>query len=297
MTVNLLAAGELVPAFESFDAVSTGAADMYHGAEYYWQGKHKGFNFFTAVPLGLTAAELDGWVNHAGGQALWDELAAQFNVKGIMAGNTGVQMGGWFAKEINSLEDMRGLTMRMPGLGGEVLRRLGASAVALPGGEIFPSLQSGAIDATEWVGPWNDRAFGFQRLIKNYYYPGFHEPGSGLATGVNLDVWNSLSASDQAVLKAAGLAENNDMYSEYMANNGASLTALIEEDDVVLRRFPEDVWAEFARLSEEVVQEAAEDDIGRRILDSYLAARRNIGGWSEIAEQAYSGARNMNLGG
>ncbi|MEM6382153.1 MAG: TRAP transporter substrate-binding protein [Pseudomonadota bacterium] len=297
LTVNLLAAGELVPAFESFDAVSTGAADMYHGAEYYWQGKHKGFNFFTAVPLGLTAAELDGWVNHAGGQALWDELAAGFNVKPIMAGNTGVQMGGWFAREINSLEDMRGLTMRMPGLGGEVLRRLGASAVALPGGEIFPSLQSGAIDATEWVGPWNDRAFGFQRILKNYYYPGFHEPGSGLATGVNLDVWNSLTPSEQAMMTAAGLAENNDMYSEFMANNGSSLTALIEEDEVVLKKFPADVWAEFARLSEEVVQEAPEDDIGRRILESYMTARKNIGGWSEIAEQAYSGERSLNLAG
>ncbi|MCB1507229.1 MAG: TRAP transporter substrate-binding protein [Hyphomicrobiaceae bacterium] len=295
ITVTLYAAGELVGAFESFDAVSTGAADMYHGAEYYWQGKHKGFNFFTAVPLGMTAGELDGWVNHAGGQALWDELAAGFNLKPMMAGNTGVQMGGWFAREINSLEDMRGIKMRMPGLGGEVLRRLGASAVALPGGEIFPALQSGAIDATEWVGPWNDRAFGFQRIVKNYYYPGFHEPGSGLAVGMNLDVFNSLADSDKELVKAACLAENNVMYSEYMANNGAALSALINEDGVTLRKFPDEVWAEFARLSEEVVNEAAEDDIGRRILASYQQARKDMAGWTKIAEQTYAEARGANL--
>ncbi|MCB1476433.1 MAG: TRAP transporter substrate-binding protein, partial [Rhodobiaceae bacterium] len=192
ITVKLYAAGELVPPFESFDAVSQGTADMYHGADYYWQGKHKGFNFFTAVPLGLTANELDGWVNHGGGQALWDELAGGFNVKPLMAGNTGVQMGGWFAKEIKSLEDLKGLKFRMPGLGGEVLRQLGASVVALPGGEIFPALQSGAIDGTEWVGPWNDMAFGFYKVVKYYYWPGFHEPGSGLACGVNKGVWEKL---------------------------------------------------------------------------------------------------------
>ncbi|MBV6657145.1 MAG: TRAP transporter substrate-binding protein [Devosiaceae bacterium] len=295
ITVNLLAAGELVPAFEAFDAVASGAADMYHGAEYYWLGKHKAFAFFTAVPMGMLANEFDGWMNHGGGQELWDELAAGFGVKGIMAGNTGVQMGGWFAKEINSMEDMRGLTMRMPGLGGEVLRRMGASAVSIPGGEIFPALQSGAIDATEFVGPWNDRAFGFQRILKNYYYPGFHEPGSGLSAGINMDVWNSLTPADQTIFRAAGLAENNDMYSEFMANNGTSLNALINEDDVILRRFPDDVFAEMVRASEEVVQESAEDEIGQRILDSYLRARRDIGRWARISEHVYAEARNSIL--
>ena len=166
---------------------------MYHGAEYYWQGKHKAFNFFASVPMGLTAPEIDAWVNHMGGQALWEELSAQFNVQPFQAGNTGVQMGGWFAKEINSIEDLKGLKFRMPGLGGEVLRRLGVNVVALPGGEIFPALQSGAIDGTEWVGPWNDLAFGFYKVVKYYYWPGFHEPGSALGVGINKGVFDKFS--------------------------------------------------------------------------------------------------------
>ena len=216
--VKLFAAGELVPPFESFDAVSQGTADMYHAAEYYWQGKSKAFNFFATVPFGLTASEVDAWIYHSGGQALWDELGAEFNLKPLMAGNTGVQWGGWFNKEMNSVEDYKGLKMRMPGLGGEVLRRLGAAAVALPGGEIFPALQSGTIDATEWVGPWNDLAFGFYKITKYYYWPGFHEPGTILSFGINKGVWDSLSASDQSLIETAAAAENSYVLAEF---NGA----------------------------------------------------------------------------
>ena len=154
--VKVFAAGELVGGLECFDAVSNGAADMYHAAEYYWQGKSKGFSFFTAVPLGMTASEIMGWVEFGGGQALWDDLSARFKIKPFHAGNTGHQTGGWFKKEMHSLEDFKGLKMRMPGLGGEVIRRLGGAAVRLAGGEIYQALQSGSIDATEWVGPWND---------------------------------------------------------------------------------------------------------------------------------------------
>jgi len=174
LNIKVYAAGELVGAFDVFDAVSTGAADMYHSAEYYWQGKSQAFNFFTTVPFGLTADEQMAWIYYGGGQELWDELSARFNLKPWMAGNSGVQMGGWFRKEINKLEDFKGLKMRMPGLGGEVIRRLGAAAVALSGGDIFTSLQSGNIDATEWVGPWNDLAMGFYQVTKYYYWPGFH---------------------------------------------------------------------------------------------------------------------------
>ena len=177
LRVKVYAAGELVSAFESFDAVSTGAADLYHGAEYYWVGKAKAYPFFTAVPFGMTAVEIMAWTEFGGGHELWDELAAQFNIKPFIAGNTGHQMGGWYKEPINSLEDLRGRKIRMPGLGGEVLRRVGASAVAISGGEIYQALQSGAIDGTEWVGPWNDLAFGFYREAKYYYWPGFHEPG------------------------------------------------------------------------------------------------------------------------
>lgn len=297
ITVKLFAAGELVGAFEAFDAVSTGTADMYHGADYYWQGKHKAYNFFTGVPLGLTTAELDGWINHAGGQELWDELSATFNVKPFMAGNTGVQMGGWFRNEVHSLEDIKGINFRMPGLGGEVLRRLGANAVALPGGEIFAALQAGTIDGTEWVGPWNDLAFGFYKVTKFYYYPGFHEPGAGVCAGTNLDVWNSLSDSDKAIFEAACRAENSVMYSEFMANNGSAMDTLVQEHGVQLRRFSDEIFDAFGKTSEEVVAEvAADDDLGKRIYDSYFKARKNIGNWTQLSDQTYTLARDRVLG-
>lgn len=297
ITVKLFAAGELVPPFESFDAVSQGTADLYHGAEYYWVGKHKAFNFFTAVPLGMTAPELNAWIHHMGGQALWDELSAGFNIKPMLAGNTGVQMGGWFAKEINTTEDIKGLKFRMPGIGGEVLRRLGANVVALPGGEIFPALQSGAIDGTEWVGPWNDLAFGFYKVVKYYYWPGYHEPGSGLAMGVNKGVWDKLTDSDKAIFQAAAGAENDYMYAEFMANNGTALDTLVNQHGVILKEFPDEVFDAFGAVSEEVVAEVGkEDDLGKRVYESYLAARKAVGGWTKISEQAYTVARDRILG-
>ena len=296
ITVKLYAAGELVPPFESFDAVSQGTADMYHAAEYYWQGKHKAFNFFTAVPFGLTANEMDAWINHAGGQELWDELSAQFNLKAFPCGNTGVQMGGWFNKEINSVEDLKGLKMRMPGLGGEVLRRLGATAVTLPGGEIFPSLQSGAIDATEWVGPWNDLAFGFYKVTKYYYHPGFHEPGSTLAVGINKDVWDSFSPEDQQLIRACALAENNLSWAEFNAKNADSLDTLLTRHGVQLREFSDDVYAAFGKASQEVLEETAQvDDLSKRVYDSFAEFRRKSMGWSELADAGYMRKRKAVL--
>ncbi len=292
LEIKLYAAGELVPAFESFDAVASGSAQMYHGAEYYWQGKHKGFNFFTAVPLGFTAQELQAWVHFGGGQELWDELAANFGVKSFLAGNTGVQMGGWFRKPITSLDDMKGLKMRMPGLGGEVLRKLGASAVALPGGEIFPALQSGTIDATEWVGPYNDAAFGFQKILKNYMYPGFHEPGAGLGVGMNKKWWESLGKDFQAIIETACAAENDFMAAEYNARNGAALKKLIAEDGVELHRFPDEVWNQIAKISEEVVADVAGDDaLGKKIYESYFKFRKDVAGWSKLSDLTYMEAR------
>jgi TRAP-type mannitol/chloroaromatic compound transport system substrate-binding protein len=294
LTVKVFAAGELVPPFEAFDAVSSGTADMYHGAEYYWQGKSKAFNFFAAVPFGLTATEMSAWIHHAGGQALWDELSADFNIKPMMVANTGVQMGGWFNKEINSLEDYKGLKIRMPGLGGEVLRRIGAAAVSLPGGEIFPALQSGAIDATEWVGPWNDLAFGFYKVAKYYYYPGFHEPGTTLSGGVNLDVWNSLSDEDKAIIEAAATAENDYSLAEFNARNGDALATLINEHNVELRKFSDDVMTAIGTAAGEVVAEvAAEDPMTQKVYESFLDFRTKAMGWARIADQAYWNAREL----
>ncbi len=294
LTVKVFAAGELVPAFEAFDAVSSGTAEMYHGAEYYWQGKSKAFNFFTAVPFGLTANEIDAWVHYGGGQALWDELSARFNIKPFGCANTGVQMGGWFNREINTVEDFRGLKIRMPGLGGEVLRRLGAAAVSLPGAEIFQSLQTGAIDATEWVGPWNDLAFGFHRVAKYYYWPGFHEPGSQLCLGINLDVWRSFAPSQQRIIAMACAAETQYTFAEYNTRNGAALRELIDTQGVELRRFPDDVLAAIKAVSEAVNRELSEGDpLTQRIYESYREARARGMAWGRISEEGFAAARRL----
>jgi TRAP-type mannitol/chloroaromatic compound transport system substrate-binding protein len=223
-------------------------------------------------------------------------LAAQFNLKGMPSGNTGVQMGGWFRNEINSVEDLKGLKIRMPGAGGEVMRRVGAAAVNLPGGEIFPALQSGAIDATEWVGPWNDLAFGFYRIAKFYYYPGFHEPGSTLEATFNKDVWDSFSPADQALIKACTAAENDISYAEFNARNSDSLDTLINEHGVQLRKFSDDIYLELARASEEVLADmAAESDIGSRTYDSFMAFRAKAMGWTALSDQSYADMRTKSL--
>ncbi|MBO31583.1 MAG: ABC transporter substrate-binding protein [Rhodospirillaceae bacterium] len=292
LTVKVFAANELVPAFESFDAVSSGTADMYHAAEYYWQGKSKAFNFFAAVPYGLTATEQSAWINHGGGQQLWDEVGKQFGIKSFMAGNTGVQMGGWFNKEVNSLEDYKGLKIRMPGLGGEVLRRIGAAAVSLPGGEIFPALQSGAIDATEWVGPWNDLAFGFYKVTKYYYYPGFHEPGTTLSSSMNLKTWEGLSSEHKAIVQAAMSAENDVALAEFNARNNGALTTLINKHKVKVRKFSNGVMNAIGKASGEVVAEAgASDKITGKVYDSFRNFRKESIAWSKLSDQAYWEAR------
>ena len=298
LQVKVFAAGELVGALECFDATSTGAADMYHAAEYYWQGKSKGFSFFTAVPLGMTAAEIMGWVEFGGGQALWDNLSAQFNIKPFQAGNTGHQTGGWFKKEINSLEDFKGLKMRMPGLGAEVIRRLGGAAVRLSGGEIYQALQSGSIDATEWVGPWNDLAFGFYREAPHYYAPGFHEPGASLGVGINLDVWNSLSSSDQAMIKFACKAANDASLGEYTHENAQALKTLKNEHGIAPKYFTDEIMMEIGRISEEVVAEFGNSDAQTRaIYESYKKARDEYRGWTEMSDGRYIRARELALGG
>ena len=292
LEVKVFAAGELVPALEAFDTVSSGAADMYNGAEYYWQGKSVAFNFFTAVPFGMTADEINAWIYWGGGQELWDELSAQFNVKAFMSANTGVQMGGWFRKEINTLEDFKGLKIRMPGLGGEVMRRLGAAAVTLPGNEIYQSLQAGTIDATEWVGPWNDVAFGFYQVAPYYYWPGFHEPGSALATGFNLDVWNSLTPFQQTAIETACQAENNHTLAEFNHFNATSLQTLVTEHGVKLREFTPEIMAGIKEASDAVMTEAVESDaMTRRVYESFKTALDASREWTRIADQAFTISR------
>lgn len=294
LSVRVYAGGELVGPLEAFDAVSQGKAEMYHGAEYYWQGKSPAFNFFSAVPMGMTAPEITSWIRYGGGQELWDQLSGQFNVKAFLGGNSGTQMGGWFAKEMNSIEDFQGLRIRMPGLGGEVMQRVGATPVTKAGGEIFQALSQGNIDATEWVGPWNDLAFGFYSIVKNYYYPGIHEPGTALALGLNLDIWNDMTATEKAWIEAAAAAENDIMLAEFNANNARALDTLINEHGVTLRKFNDHILRELGRVSGEVVAEAANhDELARQIYDSFSAARSGGMRWGNIAEKAFMDARNL----
>jgi TRAP-type mannitol/chloroaromatic compound transport system substrate-binding protein len=207
LKVTVYPADTLVRAFEVFDAVSAGVGDMYHASDYYFGSRTPALYFFCAVPYGLTADEVCSWIDFGGGQALWDEVDAPFNIKPLMALNTGVQMGGWFNKEINRPEDFKGLRYRMPELGAEVLRRMGATVVTTPGSDIVSALKSGAIDASEWVGPWMDRELGLDNAVDYYYYPGFHEPGSNNTLGINNTLWDGLTASDRALIEAAAQAD------------------------------------------------------------------------------------------
>ncbi|MDA8006651.1 MAG: TRAP transporter substrate-binding protein [Gammaproteobacteria bacterium] len=297
IVVEYFAGGERVKPFDSFDEVASGNAQMYHAADYYWKGKHPSWAYFTAVPFGLTYTEMNAWIRFGGGQELWDELAAESNLKGLMCGNTGVQMGGWFRKEMNSADDFKGLKMRIPGLGGDVLTKLGASPVSLPGSQIYENLVSGAIDATEWVGPWNDNAMKFYEAAKYYYYPGMHEPGAMLSCGVNKDFWESLSQADRVMIEAAASMENDVMMSEYNAKNSEALRRLISEQGVQLRRFNDDIYDAFGRAAAEVFASVVDHSaLARRVHNSFVRAREDVGAWAKISDQEYVRQRNRVLG-
>lgn len=289
---KLYNAGELVGALEVFDVVSKGDAEMYFGSEYYFLGKHKALAFYAAVPFGLAAPEFFGWLYYGGGQEMWDEVSGQFGLKPFIGFNTGVQMGGWFNKEINTADDFKGLKFRMPGLGGDVLRRMGAAVVTIHGGELFQALQSGAIDATEWVGPWHDLAFGFYKITKFYYWPGFHEPTSTVSYVFNRQVWESLPRDQQELIKMAFEAETLIQTAEYEARNPEALEALIKEHGVQMRRYPEELVAQMAKYSFEVVKELGETDpMAQKIYASYSSFNDKAIGWARYGMQGFLNAR------
>ncbi|MEL7448823.1 MAG: TRAP transporter substrate-binding protein [Pseudomonadota bacterium] len=293
LTVKVYAAGELVPAFEIFDAVSQGTAELGHGAGYYWTGKSEAAQFFTAVPFGMNSAEMNGWLYYGGGLDLWREVYAPFNLVPFPAGNTSVQTGGWFNREINTVEDLRGLKMRIPGLGGKVLRRAGGLPVSLPGGEIFTALQTGSIDATEWVGPANDLALGFHKAARYYYNPGWHEPGPVLECMVNKDAFEALPDDLQEIVATAAEATNNQMPADYMALNARALESLVNEHNVELRRFPSEVMDRLRELSQEVIDElVASDEMVARVYSSYSEFQERAAKWSAISDYAYYVARD-----
>ncbi|MFY0641934.1 MAG: TRAP transporter substrate-binding protein DctP [Bermanella sp.] len=294
LKIKVYGAGQLVPALEVFDAVSRGTAQMGHSGAYYWKGKAPAAQFFTSVPFGLTAQEMHGWIHYGGGMELWQEVYAPFNLIPLAGGNTGVQMGGWFNKEINNLKDLDGLKMRMPGLGGEVLQRAGGTPVTLPGAELFTALQTGAIDATEWVGPYNDLAFGLYKAAKFYYYPGWHEPGSMMEYTVNKAAFEALPKDLQAIVKVASRAANQDMLDEYTSRNNQALQELVKKHGVEVRAYPDDVLQKLKGLSVEVLEElAAKDPMSKKVYESFKAYRDNVVQYHKISEQAYLNARSQ----
>lgn len=287
LRVRVYGGNELVPPFEVFDAVSQGIAEMGHGASYYWKGKAPAAQFFAGVPFGMTAQEMNAWLYYGDGMTLWRETYAPFGLIPFAVGNSGAQMGGWFNKEIHSVEDLRGLKMRIPGLGGEVLRLAGGTPQNIPGAELFTALQTGTIDATEWVGPYNDLAFGLFRAARYYYTPGWHEPGTTLEGLVNQQAFDALPEDLQAVVEIACQAANLDMLSELMARNGQALKTLREEHGVAIRAFPGPVIEELRRLTPQVLQDIADGDPqSARVYDSFKTFMANVREWTRVSDHA-----------
>ena len=290
--VKVFGASELVPAFEVFDAVSRGTAQMGHGAAYYWKGKIEEAQFFSTVPFGMNWQEMTAWLYYGGGMELWEQTYEPFGVIPAAAGNTTVQMAGWFNKEINSVNDLKGLKMRIPGLGGEVLKRAGGTPVNLPGGELFTSLKTGAIDATEWVGPYNDLAFGLHKAAKYYYYPGWHEPGTTLEALINKEAFDALDKDLKSIVKNACKTVNQEMAMEFAAKNNAALDTLVNEHKVDLRKLPDDVLEKLRALSDDVVSElAGKNSAAREIHASYNRFYAQVRKWHEISEKIYFDVR------
>ena len=286
--VTVYGAGELVPAFEIFDAVSNGVAELGHGSAYYWKGKNDTFQFFSTVPFGMTANEMNSWLYKGGGMELWEQAYSDFNLLPMAAGNTGVQMGGWFNKEINSLSDLKGLKMRIPGLGGEVLKRAGGTPVNLPGGELFTALKTGTIDATEWVSPYNDLAFGLHKAAKFYYYPGWHEPGTTLECFVNKDKYLELPEDLRSILLGASKMANLDMLCEMISRNNEALQILQDKYKVDIRPYPDEVLNELHEISKNVVKElSSSSDFAKEVYNSYSSFQEKTRNWNNISLKSY----------
>ena len=296
LRIKVFGAGEIVPAFEVFDAVSRGVAEAGHGASYYWKGKIPAAVFFTAVPFGMTAQEANGWLHYGGGLALWRELYAPFGVIPYAGGSTGVQMAGWFNTRLNSREDLAGLKMRIPGLAGEVFDAAGGSAVRIAGGEVYTSMQTGVIDAVEWVGPFNDRTLGLMEVGDYYYYPGWHEPGAMLETIVNAEALAALPEDLQAIVRIAARATNTDMLDDFTANNSESLQILLRDFDTEVLPLPDDVMDALYEQSQIAIQAlVGADPMAKKIAASYFAFAEKVRTYHEISERAYLNGRDRLL--
>ncbi|WP_114376168.1 TRAP transporter substrate-binding protein [Elioraea thermophila] len=295
LTVQVFAAGQLVPALGVFDAVTQGGAEMMHSAAYYWQNRNRGLAFFTGVPMGMTSKELRAWVRFMGGQQLWDEIYAQFNLKGFLSGDTGVQAGGWFRRELNSLADVRGLKFRTPGIGGECWRRIGAAVVNLGAPEILPNLQSGALDAAEFVGPATDLALGLHQAARFYYWPSVIEPGLATELTVDKRKFDALPADLKRIIEVAAQADYDEVPADLDAQNIVALRRLTTEFGVQIRTFPDEIMIALGNAAGEVLRELRDggDPLTRRVVDSFVAARTALMEQAKLTDDAFARARAL----
>ncbi len=288
LKIKVYGGGELIPPLESFEAVSNGAVEMGHGGAYYWAGKTPATQFFSTVPFGMNVNQFNAWIIGGGGKALWEDLYARFDLMPMLAGNTGVQMGGWFNREINSIDDLKGLKMRMPGLGGKVLDKAGGTALLVAGGEIYTNLERGVIDATEWIGPYHDYLMGFHQIAKYYYYPGWHEPGAGLELIVNKSKFEALPSDLQEIVRTAAHRSNLWIMAEFNSKNMVYLDKIMNEGEVSLKAFPNEVLNKLREYTDEVLQELVEQNQDcRKIYQSFDEFRKGMSLWSTLSEKNY----------
>ncbi|AEQ50951.1 TRAP transporter substrate-binding protein [Pelagibacterium halotolerans] len=274
LSIQVYAAGEMVPGLQALDAVIDGSAEMSHGAAYYWQNKSMGLSFYTGVPYGMTNRELAAWVRHMGGQELWDEIYDQFGVQGFLSGDTGTQAGGWFRNELTGVSDIQGLRFRTPGLGGQVWEKLGASVTNLAAGDIFAALQNGTLDAAEFVGPYNDLALGFYQIAKNYYFPSFIEPGLATELVVDKAKYQELPQDLQELVKFVCQAEYDEVASDFAANDPRALQTLVNDHGVTVRQFPDEIMEAGAVAAKEILTDIRDngDELTKRVAESYVEA-------------------------
>lgn len=280
-TIKVYGSGELAPPLETFDAVSDGSVEMGNGAAYYWGGKMPAAPIFCTIPFGMSAQQMNAWMYGGDGYELWKELYAPFDVIPFPGGNTGPQMGGWFNKKINGPEDFKGLKMRIPGLGGKVVEKMGGAAVVSPGSEIYTNLERGVIDATEWVGPYHDYLMGFYKIAKYYYYPGWHEPGPLLENIVNREAWEKLPKAYQAILEAASAKQNLWSLSVFEAKNNEYLNLIKQEKGVEILQFSSETIEALRKASKEVMQTLVDKDpLSKKIYSNYQEFRKGIEAWN-----------------
>ena len=295
LTVKVFAAGELVPGLQTFDAVQNGTAEMGHDTPGFHLGKHRAVAYFFGAPFGMSYAEHVAWLDHGGGQALWDELSAQFGLQSFAIGNIGTPPFGWFKKEIKSVADLKGVKMRLPGIGAEMIRRLGAVPTLMAPGDVFPALQAGTLDATDFTGPANDMALGFHQVCKFYYWPGIHKPGAVQQTIISKKKFEELPADLKIIVRVACQAGHQDMLAEYNWLNAQAAKALKEKHGVKFLRLPDEVLTALGDAAGQILEEERQklDPLGKRIFESYFKARSDLTAITDGADRAFFNARTL----